>query len=343
MKIRSKAPLRIGIAGGGTDVSPYSDQYGGCVLNATINLFAHTFIERMDSNSKCIFAATDLGIIDNYDITTPSSNNVRLKLHVAVYNRVMKEFNDGEMLPLKVTTMSDAPPGSGLGTSSTLVVSMLEAYKQLLSLPLGEYDIAHLAFQIERIDCGLSGGKQDQYAATFGGFNFIEFYSNDRVIVNPLRIRRYIISELEASMILFFTGTSRDSAKIIQDQINSVSENDDGKKLDAMHSIKASAFKMKEYLFKGDVNQMSIEIRNSWKAKKLSSSSISNPKIDEIEKKLISSGAKSWKISGAGGGGFMMIFVEPELKNLVINALSEIDGKVHNFQFTEQGAYSWTI
>lgn len=342
MQVRSKAPLRLGIAGGGTDVSPYSDQFGGSVLNATINMYAYTFIDDDTAPGKVIFEAKDLGITEVIDLNRCIELVGELRLHRAVYKRVMEQFNGGVYLPLKVTTQSDAPPGSGLGSSSTMVVSMLEGYRQLLSLPLGEYDIAHLAFEIERKDCLLTGGKQDQYAATFGGFNFMEFYNNDRVIVNPLRIRRYIINELESSLVLFFTGASRDSAKIIDDQIKSIKE-DSGSRLQAMHEVKQSAFKIKELLFKGNIKGVAQEFHHAWISKKATSSSISNEFINCIERAILDAGALSMKVSGAGGGGFMMIFVEPEKKLDVVNALERFNGRVHTFQFTSEGAYSWTI
>ena len=309
-KIRAKAPLRLGIAGGGTDVSPYSDQYGGCVLNATINLYAHTYIETNSDNSLCEFRAEDIKKIDFMDLDKDIHISGDLILHRAVYKRIMDEFNDGKYLPLKITTFCDCPPGSGLGSSSAVVVSMIQAFKELLSLPLGEYDLASLAYEIERIDCGLNGGKQDQYAATFGGFNFIEFYNENKVIVNPLRIRNHIINELEASLILFYVGASRDSANIINDQINSINKNSNS--LDAMHDVKLNAYKIKEYLLKADLKSVSDIFSASWEAKKRTSKSITNQTIDNIEKEIMSSGANSMKVSGAGGGGFIMIFADPE-------------------------------
>ena len=312
--IRSKAPLRLGIAGGGTDVSPFSDVYGGSVLNATINLYAHSFLEPLSRENYVEFHAKDLGLRDGFDLMNSIDIDGPLKLHRAVYKRIMDDFNKGEYIPVHMITYSDAPPGSGLGSSSTLVVSMIEAYKAMLNLPLGEYDIAHLAFEIERIDCGLTGGKQDQYAAAFGGFNFIEFFSDDRVIVNPLRIKKSIINELESSILLFFTGVSRDSDKIINEQIKSLGSSSN-KPLDAMKQIKESSYRMKELLLKGDIEGMAAELKASWIAKKNTSSSISNKLIDEIENSVFGAGARSIKISGAGGGGFMMIFAKPEIKS----------------------------
>jgi D-glycero-alpha-D-manno-heptose-7-phosphate kinase len=332
----------LGIAGGGTDVSPYSDIHGGAVLNATINLYAYSFITTSLSGNLVHFIADDIQKESIVDISKPINMEGELLLHRAVYKRVMDDFNSGEYIPLTVMTKCDAPPGSGLGSSSTLVVAMLEGYRQLLSLPLGEYDLAHLAYEIERIDCGLSGGKQDQYAASFGGFNFIEFAANDKVIVNPLRIRRHIISELEASIILFFTGTSRDSASIIIDQIKTVG-NDNSKALEGMHAIKRSAYLIKELLFKNDVRGIASEFNRAWNAKKSTSRYISTPLIDNIENSVLKAGATSVKVSGAGGGGFMIIFVEPERKCNVTRSLEKFDGHIQEFNFTTEGVFSWTL
>nr|WP_321278098.1 hypothetical protein [uncultured Vibrio sp.] len=340
MEIRSRAPLRLGIAGGGTDVSPYSDEFGGCVLNATINMYAHTYLSTNVNSNSVIFEAKDLGINDTISLETEFSIGSGLLLHRAVYKKIMTQYNDGNYIPIKVTTFSDAPPGSGLGSSSTMVVSMIEAYRQLLSLPLGEYDVAQLAYEIERVDCQLSGGKQDQYAATFGGFNFMEFYAQDRVIVNPLRIRKSIINELESSLILFFTGASRDSAKIIEDQISSIANNHDNQLL-AMHEVKKSSYRIKEFLLKADIKSVAEEFKIAWESKKSTSASISNELIDKIENTVLENGAMSMKVSGAGGGGFIMIFVEPEKKLDIINLLVDQPGEVQSFQFTNEGAYSW--
>ena len=340
MKIRSKCPLRLGIAGGGTDVSPYCDTYGGAILNATINLYAYTFLE-LTKGDITTFKADDIGLTDSINLNSQFNLDGSLLLHRAVYKRVMEDYNHGKYIPLALTTSCDAPARSGLGSSSAIVVSMLEAYKQLLSLPLGEYDLAQLAYDIERNDCNLAGGKQDQYAATFGGFNFMEFNKNNRVIVNPLRIRNNIKNELELSTVLFFTGTSRDSANIINDQINSLSKG--GSSLDAMHDIKKSAFDLKAALLKGDIERMAIDLRESWEAKKATSNSVSNSNISLIEDTIYKAGATSMKVSGAGGGGFVMIFTEPELKKDVINSLSKLNGKVVNFNFTNEGVNSWTI
>ncbi|MBP1934765.1 GHMP kinase [Ammoniphilus resinae] len=341
MIIRSKAPLRLGLAGGGTDVSPYSDEYGGHVLNATIDMYAYCNIIETNNN-KISFHAVDRNEFYECDLTDHIFLDGYLDLHKAIYNRIVKVFNNNQPLSLKMTTYSDAPAGSGLGSSSTMVVGILKAYVEWLNLPLGEYDIAHLAYQIERIDVGLSGGKQDQYAATFGGFNFIEFYEKDRVIVNPLRIKNWIINELESSMLLYYTGVSRESAKIIDEQTKNAKEKN-SKSLEAMHELKADALVMKEAILKGDIKNFAEYLGKSWAAKKRMASSISNSNIDNIYDVAIQSGAYAGKVSGAGGGGFMMFIVDPVRRLQVIRELCKLDGKVMNFHFVKDGTFGWRV
>ena len=341
MLIRSKSPLRLGLAGGGTDVSPYCDQYGGYVLNVTIDMYAYCTLEPTD-NGMVEFCAADMKQYAVLEAKPELKIEKELILHKGIYNRIVKQFNNGEPLSFKMTTYSDAPPGSGLGSSSTMVVTMIKAYVEWLNLPLGEYDIALLAYEIERKDLGLSGGKQDQYAATFGGFNFMEFLQNDRVIVNPLRIKRWIKNELEASLVLYFTGTSRDSAKIIDDQIKHTKQKNE-KSIEAMHQLKASASVMKEAVLKGDFELFAQCLRDGWEAKKQTSSVISNPKIEQLYDYIMQHGGKAAKISGAGGGGFMMIYCDPVKKYELVKALEQLDGKVVLTSFTEDGTQAWKL
>lgn len=342
-RVRSRAPLRLGFAGGGTDVSPYCDQYGGCVLNATINLFANCTIELHPTCKFVNFRALDLGTNESLPLLANYPLEGELVLHRAIYNRIVRDFLDGIPIAVSISTWSDAPPGSGLGTSSTLVVSILAAYVELLALPLGEYDIANLAYEIERVDCKLAGGKQDQYAATFGGFNFMEFYENDRVIVNPLRIRRQIELELETSLLLYFTGQSRESARIIEDQAKAagVGGAPDSKAIEAMHQVKHMGYAMKESILKGDMNAFHTNLGASWAAKKMMAHSISNSAIESIASRALEAGAKAVKISGAGGGGFMMISINPTNRHQIISALKNTEGAFHEFNFVHNGVEAW--
>lgn len=242
MIIRARAPLRLGLAGGGTDVSPYCDEYGGYVLNATIDRYAYAVIKTL--NEPVVrFVATDQQTEKVTAVDEPLLLNGKLDLHKAVYKHMIQHYNKGKPIPMELSTFCDAPAGSGLGSSSTLVVVMIRAFTELLNLSLDDYAIAHLAFKIERVDCGLQGGRQDQYSATFGGFNFMEFYADERAVINPLRIKNWIICELEASLLLFYTGVSRESAKIIADQSSNVESRVIGA-VEAMHGIKNEALIM---------------------------------------------------------------------------------------------------
>lgn len=341
MIVRSRAPLRLGLGGGGTDLSPYCDEHGGYVLNATINLYAYCTIELTNDNLVSFYAADRNEFFECEAKETLELDNILL-LHKGVYNRIVKKYNGNKPISFKMTTYSDAPAGSGLGSSSTLVVAMIKAFVELLNLPLGEYDIAHLAYEIERIDLGLSGGKQDQYAATFGGFNFIEFYKEDRVIVNPLRIKNWIKNEIENSIVLYYTGTSRESAKIIDEQVRNAKQKHINS-IEAMHELKKNSFIMKEAILKGDFNTFTQCVARSWEAKKKTASVISNAYLDNIYEVAINKGAKSGKISGAGGGGFMMFVVDPTKRLEVIRALNTFDGHCINIRFTINGTESWFL
>lgn len=341
MIIRSKAPLRLGLAGGGTDVSPYCDEYGGCVLNVTINMFAYCTIVPTD-DGKVVFEANDRGEKFSCDSVAQIPCEGNLLLHKGIYNRIVKDFCGGNPLSLRMTTYSDAPAGSGLGSSSTMVVAILKAYMEWLNLPLGEYDIAFLAYQIERIDLGLAGGKQDQYAATFGGLNYMEFGAENQVIVNPLRMKKWIRNELESSLIMYYTGTSRDSAKIIKDQIAST-QRDQGERLAAMHEMKAEAQEMKSCILRGDFDGVARCLHKGWEAKKRTSSVISNSRIDELYNFVMENGGRAAKISGAGGGGFMMILCDPRRRYELVEKLRILDGNVMLTTFSEFGTQAWTL
>jgi D-glycero-alpha-D-manno-heptose-7-phosphate kinase len=340
MIIRSKAPLRLGLAGGGSDVSPYSDIYGGLILNATINLYAYCTIEENDNNQIELFAP-DISCHVVYPSSDQLPTDGKLDLHKGVYNRIIKDFNL-KPLSFKITTYSDAPPGSGLGSSSTMVVAIVKAFAEWLNLPLGEYEIARLAYIVERQDLQLSGGKQDQYAAAFGGFNFMEFFDNNRIIINPLRVKRWIIDELESSMLLFYTGTSRSSAAIIDEQTQNTSSGN-VVALEAMHQIKQSSLQMKEALLKGDINSFSAILGAAWENKKKMATSITNEEINSVFDVALAAGAITGKVSGAGGGGFIMFMVDPVKKVQVVNALNLLKGRVVDFQFSEGGCHGWKI
>lgn len=339
--VRSRAPLRLGLAGGGTDISSYYETYGGCVLNATIDRYAYATISKR-ADSRVRFRATDLQMDVATDVSDSMDPGSGLDLHKAVYREMMDSYNGGRRIAVDLTTFCDAPIGSGLGTSSTLVVAMIRGFVEFLGLPLDDYMIANLAFKIERIDCGLQGGKQDQFSAAFGGFNFMEFHAGGHTTVSPLRIKNWIICELEASLILFHTGTSRESSRIIASQSRKLSSGD-ADVLEAMHAVKYGASVMKEHLIRGDFAGIVSSFRDGWESKKRSAEMISNPRIEEVYETAVRAGALAGKVSGAGGGGFMVFFVPPGRRMEVVRSLSSCDGTVSNCHFTMHGCQAWTI
>ncbi|NDV79331.1 dehydrogenase [Dysgonomonas sp. 511] len=341
MIVRSKAPFRLGLAGGGTDVSPYSDLYGGCILNATISLYAYANIEPRNDD-KIVFRIPQTGeeYIFDASIELPITGD-KADLMKGIYNRVVRDFAQ-QPLSFTLTCALEVPFGSGLGTSSTLAIAILGAYTEWLKLPLGEYDLAYLAYLIERIDLGQAGGKQDQYAAAFGGFNFMEFYADDKVIVNPLRVRNETINELSNNMLLYYTNSSRNSGDIIVNQQKNVKEQK-AKSLEAMHQIKKQAYEIKEAILKNDLDEIGYILHRGWEYKRNMADGISTPFFEEIYDTAIKAGATGGKISGAGGGGYVFFYCPGNTRFAVGKALDKLGGKVQSYSFTKKGLETWRI
>ncbi len=340
MIYRSKAPLRIGLAGGGTDVSPYCDLYGGAILNATVSLYAYANIEPL-SEDLIVLHAVDRKEEQQFEWKEELPANGRLDLLKGVYNKIQKLYGVPRA-GFRLSTSVDAPAGSGLGTSSTLVVALIGAFAEMLRLPLGEYDIAQLAYDIERSDLDMAGGRQDQYAATFGGVNYMEFYADNKVIVNPLRIKQQYLFELENNLLLYYTSTSRESARIIEKQRLNVTEKK-GRPIEAMHQLKQQAQMMKEALLTGRVHEIGEILDFGFRQKKEMAEGISNPLMEDIYRTARKAGATGGKISGAGGGGFMTFYCPGNTKYPVMEALSAFGGQCRNYQFVDQGLTSWSI
>jgi D-glycero-alpha-D-manno-heptose-7-phosphate kinase len=340
MIYRSKAPLRIGLAGGGTDVSPYCDLYGGAILNATISLYASATIEPL-SVPQVIIEALDRNESAAYDLAGSLPIDGNLDLATGVYNHIVAKYGP---VPsgFRLTTIVDAPAGSGLGSSSTLVVAIIGVFAEWLNLPLGEYDIAQMAYDIERVELAMAGGKQDQYAATFGGVNFMEFYEGNKVIVNPLRIKPEYLYELENNLLLYFTATSRLSSTIIEAQSKNVTDKDQ-RSIDAMHQLKEQSQMMKEALLKGNIHDIGSILDYGFRFKKQMAKGISNDSMDAIYEAAKKAGATGGKISGAGGGGFMMFYCPANTRFEVKKALQAFGGSISPYQFTERGLFTWSI
>ncbi len=338
MTFYSRAPLRIGLAGGGTDVTPYCDVYGGAVVNATISLYAHACIELQD-NSIIMLEATDLNESASFNTSDLLPINGTLDLHKAVYNRFQKDhglINKG----FRLSTHVDAPAGSGLGTSSTLVVALVAVFAEWVQIPMSKTDIASYAYEIERTDLGFSGGHQDQYAACFGGFNFMEFSAGNKVTVQPLSVPSAFARQLEKNLLLYFTNSSRNSSHIIEEQMENVRQHNT-KSIEAMHHLKEQAQLLKAVLQNGEPDDLGPLLNFGFMHKKNMASNISNQKIDALYEAAIKAGATGGKISGAGGGGFMVFYCPGSTRATVEQALQLLGGEVKEYQFEPNGFITW--
>lgn len=348
MIVRSKAPLRIGLAGGGTDIETFSNEYGGAVLNATIGMYAYcTIMPRTDGKIKIKSYDNGNDLFTDAVPELPLDGD-NLILHRGVYNRIIKDFNGDKALSFEMSTANDAPVGSGLGTSSTMVVAILEAFNRWLGLNLSQYRMAALAYDIERKDLALAGGKQDQYAAVFGGFNFIEFKKDKTTVVNALRLDKSRINELECSLLLYYGGHSRSSAKMQLELTKNIIDNQiagtkskESKTTEAMLQLKQSAYDMKDYIFTGNMEAFADSIRKGWEQKKRTSDIVSNKELEETISFVLSHGAEAVKVSGAGGGGFLLVYVNPVNRQYLINEMASLQGKTYPVNFTKNGAESW--
>ncbi len=337
--IRSKAPLRIGLAGGGTDTSPYADQFGGAVLNATINLYAHATLEPLPE-PRIILDSVDTGHCVELDAGRPIPVEGPLALLQGICRRIVTAPGAAPR-GFRLTTSVDAPPGSGLGSSSTLVVAVIGAFVEWLRMPLGEYDIARLAYDIERVELGMAGGRQDQYAATFGGVNYMEFYAGEKVVVNPLRVRRDVLHELSHNLLLYFTEKSRVSSQIIEKQTRNVTAGTESS-LRGMDQLKEQAARMKEALLFGELDRIGEIFDFGWQAKKNLAEGVTNPHLDALYAAALSAGATGGKVSGAGGGGFMVLYCPGSTCHRVRREIERgFGGQFKRYQFTGEGQFAW--
>lgn len=337
MVIRSKAPLRVSFAGGGTDVSPYVEERGGAVLSTTIDKYAYATL-RLRPDKHITINSLDYDIVAKYGLDAPISLDGKLDLVKTVIRR-MNTNNHKQGLDFFIH--SDAPPGSGLGSSSTMVVALIGLFKQWQRLPFTNYDIAELAYQIERKDLRIQGGMQDQYAAVFGGFNFIEFTAS-AVVVNPLRIDPTILNELSYHLLLCYTGKTRLSANILTTQVDAYvrRERDVANALD---QIKALAIDMKNALLQGHLSDFGSLLHEGWISKKKLAKQITDPHIDELYEVARRTGALGGKVLGAGGGGYMLLYCEFDKKHIIAEKLENLGGQVVEFGFDYEGLQTWEV
>jgi D-glycero-alpha-D-manno-heptose-7-phosphate kinase len=332
--VRAKAPLRISFGGGGTDVPPYPEEKGGAVLSATIDKYAYCSLTIRDDKLVNV-TSLDYDLVTKYPLNDKLEYDGKLDL-VKAATKVM-EIENGVDLFLH----SDMPPGSGLGTSSTMTVALVGALGHWLKLPFVEYDVAELAYRIERQEAGIKGGKQDQYAASFGGFNFIEFLGKTTV-VNPLRVKNEILNELQYRLMLCYTGKTRLSAGLIDDQVRGYTENREGV-VHALDETRKLAINMKNALLLGQIDEFGTLLHQGWQSKKRFSTRITDPNIDKLYDVARQNGALGGKLLGAGGGGYLLLLCEFDKRHILARKLEEHGGKVVNFAFEFNGLQTWKV
>jgi D-glycero-alpha-D-manno-heptose-7-phosphate kinase len=341
--LRSKAPLRISFAGGGTDVSPYPEEKGGAVLNATIDKFAYATLSASGTKEgSTLVHSLDYNLTANYERSDDLTYNGELDLVKATL-KLLRPPNgpDSKQESLELSLHSDAPPGTGLGSSSTMTVALVGAFQHYLKEPWTLYEVAELAYRIEREELGMKGGRQDQYAATFGGFNFMEF-NGRTTIVNPLRIAPDVLNELAYRLLLCYTGTSHFSNDIIQRQQASYSEKRPGT-VDALDATKRLAIDMKNTLLRGNIDEMGRLLDEGWQLKKRFTEGISNPQVDQLYERARAAGALGGKLTGAGGGGYILLFCDSQRRANVAKAVYDAGGRVFDFSLEPGGLRTWAV
>jgi len=337
--VRSRAPLRIGLSGGGTDLKSYYEKNSGEVINATISKFAYAEIKESINGPE--FESIDHNIQQKYYLNNESAPIRELLLHESVYKYMIKTFCGGVNLPIKISTYCEAPIGSGLGSSSTLTIAIIKAFDTILNLGLDKYEIAELGYEIERNICKLEGGKQDHYSSSFGGINHFTF-TKDYTKTNKLPVEEWFKTEMESSMVLHFTGTSRFSDSIIKDQTERMKTNKDKNPQD-MNGLRKEAFNMKRSLLQSDMKGITNSIKRNWEYKLKTSKLISNQNINHIMDYAYNHGAEAAKVSGAGGGGYILFIASAEKSYNLRARLLEKNPDTSFVRFHDKGAYSWII
>ena len=332
----SKTPLRISFFGGGTDISPFPEEHGGAVLCSTIDKFAFAKTVPLKKNSVRL-SAVDLNMSEVlktkakfFDITYGNGPDL-LKAMLKILKPSKKKF--------EITTWCDVPPGTGLGASSAIMISQISSLCKYLGKSLTSYHLAQLAFKIEREELAIKGGLQDQYACTFGGFNFIEF-GKKSVTVLPIRISNEILNELSSSLLLFDTQVSRSSSKIIKNQIKNYSSD---KVVEVLIKMKKMVYEARNLLIKGNLLEFAKILDESWNLKKTIEETISTSRINKIYSHAMKSGCIGGKILGAGGGGHLLLFCEPLKRNKIKLKMESLGCKHIPFSFFKNGTETWVM
>lgn len=327
-----RSPVRISFGGGGTDLPAYYEQHGGAVLSATINKYFYTILGTRSDDSVQIISS-DLRICESWrDFAALEISNSELEIPVAILKDLGREMH------VDLFMASEIPPGTGLGSSASVCVNVLKTLTTYLHEPLAKQALAERAFHIARDVLRHHVGKQDEYAAAFGGINFFEFVPSGETRVDPLALDSEVTAELQNSLMLFFTGAAHQSWNILAEQ-EAATAVGSGKPVEALHEIKSLAFTMREALWRADLPRFAAMLHEAWQAKRRVSARISNSRIDGLYDLALRSGALGGKITGAGGGGFLLLFCEPQRQGRVRQALVAEGLHEMTFNFDFQGAH----
>ena len=326
-----RSPVRISFGGGGTDLPSYYEEFGGAVLSTAINKYFYTILgNRGDGRIQVI--SSDLRLFGNWsDLAALPAHNSGLEIPLAVLKDLGANFAADLFLA------SEIPPGTGLGSSASVCVNLLKVLSTYLRCPLSKYELAERAFRITRFGLGRHVGKQDEYAAAFGGLNYIHFNPDGTTQVEPLHLDPGVLSGLQSNLMLFLTGSAHHSWDILADQEEST-RLPSGPAVEALHQVKEAAALMKEALHCGDLEHFGRLLDDAWQAKKRISHRISNPRIDHFYTVAREQGAVGGKITGAGGGGFLLLYAEPACQEAVRTALQGEGLQEMAFAFDTQGA-----
>lgn len=335
----SKAPLRIGLAGGGTDIAPYTHDFGGAVLSATINKYVYVKLKPIDGELST-FILSKGATLDRYEIglekvTSLSSYPDEFQLICETCRYILsQESRLDQAIYLEVTL--DADLGGGLGSSSALAVAIVAGLFHYLNVEVTPYDVARIAFNIERVLLNHVGGKQDQYAAAFGGFNFMRF-NGDEVHVKSLKISEEIQVRLTSHLLLYNTNKLRVSGEIIEDQQRNITDKKD-RYLESLHFLKKQAYELREILLKGRIDELGKFLHEGWLHKKSTSNRISTEELDRIYNSALGVGATGGKVLGAGGGGYMLFYCPTDdIKEDLTRELRRFGGSIIPFNFSNEG------
>jgi len=326
-----RSPVRISFGGGGTDLPAYYEQFGGAVLSAAINKYFYTVLSTR-SDGRIQIISSDLRVFESWhDITNIDLRGSSLEIPLAV----LKEMRCNVSADLFLA--SEIPPGTGLGSSASVCVNILKTLTTYLQQPISRYDLAERSFYIARHVLGRHVGKQDEYAAAFGGVNFITFLQDGSAVVEPVELNPAVLAELQRNLMLFFVGSAHHSWSILQEQESLTRSHSTGT-IEALHEVKHLAARMRAALEQGDLRELGTLLHQGWQAKRRISRKITTPRIDQLYCLARENGALGGKITGAGGGGFLLLYCEPAYHSAVREAMQREGIQEMTFAFDAQGA-----